>query len=689
MATKTSTAEILGHFLTNRLLRNAGGLERLFGDARLQDRWLLRALGLSRQIEAAPTLSAVEQALSRRYKTLEIMTNTLPRRGPLFTNLAWIGERLGLDPLERRIVEFVALSNLNDLLAKTLDLFGPLRAGEVHNLLAVGLDATKEQIGLALAPTGRLMHSGLIWVALESPWRWESKIGLLHGLVEQLQLPQEDPALLLRSNLRRATAAKLTLHDYDHVGDELKVFRAIIAEASASGRKGINLLVHGPAGTGKTTFVRAVAADLGLEAFDVAHQDRFGNPLKVESRASAMSLGQELLRPGTNLLVLDEAEDLLGGQEPFGEDPRRTQGRVTKAHLNALLEENRLVTIWITNTIRGLDPAYLRRFSQILHLPIPPKATRERILDQTLDGHTVPSGWVSRIAEQEITPGLLVRSVEVGVRAAALDSTQEPSQTVETVLNGHLAALGRPKLHFSRTHQSVPFRPDFINADTDILTVVNGLRQTGYGRVLCHGLPGSGKSAFGRHVAEATGRPLIVRRPSDLLGRYVGDTEGAIAEAFATATKDGAVLQLDEIDGFLGRRDLAHQGWEISMVNELLTQLETYEGLLIATTNRMTAQDEAALRRFDLKVHFQPPTKNQLGGLLETFLNGIGIKATPETLSRVQNLHGITPGDFSLVLRQGNFTPITSAQDFVNRLATELRLKSGGTRKVAGFGGGE
>lgn len=688
MATKTSTAEMRAQFGATRLLLDAGGLEILFADARLQDRRLLRALGLPRQVETAPTLCAVEKALTSRLKTQEVLATSLPRRTPFYKNLAWVCDSLGLEPLERRIVEFVALSVLNDALSRTLELFGPLRAGDVHHLLSVGLAATPEQIGSALAPTGRLMRSGLLWIAVESPWRWEAKIGLLHGLVEQLQLPHEDPALLLRSNFHRAPATELILGDFAHLGDELRVFRAIIAEASATGREGINLLIHGAAGTGKTSFARAVAADLGLEAFDVAHQDRFGNPLKAESRVAAMTLGQELLGSGANLLVLDEAEDLFGGTDSAGEDPRRPQGRVTKAHLNVLLEENRLVTIWIMNSIRGMDPAYLRRFSQVLHLPIPPSPTRERILDQALVGHVVPDGWVRRIAVPEVAPALLVRAVEVGVRAASQDSSRDTCQVVETVLNGHLAALGKPRLPSSQTRQSVSFRPDLINADTDIRIVLDGLRRTGYGRVLCHGLPGSGKSAFGRHVAEATGRPLILRRPSDLLGRYVGDTEGALAEAFATATRDGAVLQLDEIDGFLGRRDLAHQGWEVSMVNELLTQLESYEGLLVATTNRVEAHDEAALRRFDLKLHFQPPTRSQLVGMLETFLAAINMEPTAEEIGLVQDLHGITPGDFSLVLRQGNLNPITTALDFVNRLAMELRLKSGGTRKVVGFGGG-
>ena len=66
---------------------------------------------------------------------------------------------------------------------------------------------------------------------------------------------------------------------------------------------------------------------------------------------------------------------------------------------------------------------------------------------------------------------------------------------------------------------------------------------------------------------------------------YLGETEKIIAQAFEDAQRDDAVLLLDEIDSFLRDRTLSSHSWEVTQVNEQLTQIENYEGVFIATTN--------------------------------------------------------------------------------------------------------
>jgi transitional endoplasmic reticulum ATPase len=64
------------------------------------------------------------------------------------------------------------------------------------------------------------------------------------------------------------------------------------------------------------------------------------------------------------------------------------------------------------------------------------------------------------------------------------------------------------------------------------------------------------------------------------------------------------VLLLDEADSFLQDRTLAHCQWEVTEVNELLTQMEAFDGLFICATNLLDRLDPAALRRFGLKLEF-------------------------------------------------------------------------------------
>ena len=89
------------------------------------------------------------------------------------------------------------------------------------------------------------------------------------------------------------------------------------------------------------------------------------------------------------------------------------------------------------------------------------------------------------------------------------------------------------------------------------------------------------------------------------------------------ANDDDAILLLDEVDSFLQDRRNARHSWEISAVNEMLTQMESYRGLFIASTNLMDNLDEAALRRFDLKISFGYLAAEQITQLLSQHLRQI------------------------------------------------------------------
>ena len=118
------------------------------------------------------------------------------------------------------------------------------------------------------------------------------------------------------------------------------------------------------------------------------------------------------------------------------------------------------------------------------------------------------------------------------------------------------------------------------------------------------GAPGTGKTAFANHLAEQLGLPLLIKRASDILGKYVGQSERNIARMFSQAQKQGALLLLDEADSLLGDRRDARAHWEIIQVNEMLTQMERFDGIFICTSKLMDKLDAASLRRFDFKVKF-------------------------------------------------------------------------------------
>lgn len=109
----------------------------------------------------------------------------------------------------------------------------------------------------------------------------------------------------------------------------------------------------------------------------------------------------------------------------------------------------------------------------------------------------------------------------------------------------------------------------------------------------------------------------MLQSGSDLLDKYIGETEKNIAAMFDKAESTGAVLLLDEADSFLYNRGMAQHSWEVSAVNEFMVRLERFEGVLLATTNRFDSLDKAILRRFHLKVEFGYLSADQLKELIE------------------------------------------------------------------------
>jgi transitional endoplasmic reticulum ATPase len=193
--------------------------------------------------------------------------------------------------------------------------------------------------------------------------------------------------------------------------------------------------------------------------------------------------------------------------------------------------------------------------------------------------------------------------------------------------------------------------------------------------LLLSGPPGTGKSAYARYLAERLDVPVISKRASDLLNAYVGESEKAIARAFKEARDEGALLILDEVDSFLSDRRHAARSWEVSRVNELLTQLEAHAFPVVATTNFMERLDPACLRRFTFKIHLEPMTPFQVRLAFRLFFGR-------DLTGACSDLADLTAGDFRVVRSKADILGIEDPAELIAMLVSESEAKPGRTRQI-------
>jgi SpoVK/Ycf46/Vps4 family AAA+-type ATPase len=192
------------------------------------------------------------------------------------------------------------------------------------------------------------------------------------------------------------------------------------------------------------------------------------------------------------------------------------------------------------------------------------------------------------------------------------------------------------------------------------------------------GPPGAGKSAYARHLAERLDLDVLEKRYSDLSSMWLGESEKAIAAAFEEAADLRAFLILDEADSLLRDRLAAQQSWEITQVNEMLTQMERHPYPFACTTNAPELLDAAAARRFLFKVRFLSMTADQIA---EAYRRAFG--ADPPSF--VLKLSGLTPADFATVVRKASALAERDPRILAQWLEYEAQSKPDASQRKIGF----
>ena len=521
-----------------------------------------------------------------------------------------------------------------------------------------------------LAGRSKLHSAGLVSNKTWGPESMTMDFELLEGLSSFMFLDQGDIDEVLFSHcFKRVQAPALKREDFSHV-KQLDIMIALLTASTGQRVKGTNVLIYGPPGTGKTELVRFLATE-GFELFEVPFNGRGGEPLGESARLANYRLAQIMLRNNPRAVILmDDADMILESAVSFwsvflgGHDADAFTG----GGINRLLEENIVPAIWICNETGGLGGAKQRRFALSIRIDRLPRKAREKVVQKHMSDLDLDPGWLDKLAAKNLPPGIIARCSDTLRLAGVKGPGSENLEPAELVLNGALELGGRRPINFSTSNPAIPFLPEALNSSWDAGSLRRALERSGRGRFLFFGAPGTGKTELARQLAVMLDRELLLKTASDLLDPFVGETEKNIADMFRQAEGQDTMLLVDEADSLFRKRQLAKNSWEVTMVNELLSRMEAFDGILICATNYEDILDPAAMRRFDLRVEFRPMLPEQAWMLFSSLFPG----ADPEKTRQGLDILTLTPGNFATVHRRlSMFSDNIDPQMFLRELREE------------------
>ncbi len=638
-----------------------------------------RARALLRAVEGQPRVrGAVQQHLRAE---LARLTRRETRGGCLQANLEHLQTSFGLTAAEAEYCLFLYLvahcSPADRYFEHHLD--ATKRTGRSHLAVALGLSASQ----LLRAMTGKVRQLGIVeecggWFRVsdefiplfDEPWTSERR--------DRLFRPARPPAVPLEAHLVEPTT---TVH-------LLRLLRP------APTRGPVHLLLYGAPGTGKTSYARGLAEALRLPAYEVL-PDRDN---RVASERAAVLACLNLTNHGSgSLIIVDEADGILGTEAGW-----LVRGEAQdKGWLNHLLEEPGVRMIWIVNRVDGIAESVRRRFAHSVAFRPFGRRERLRIWETVVETHralrVLPREELTALAaEYELGAG----AIESAVRSASLAgarSRRALGRAIRGSLEAHRTLLADGEPARPRDALEEDFTLAAVSASGNLRALLRRLEAADRQlradpsrrlvvNLLFHGPPGTGKSELARHLARHLGREPLVRRASDILSMWVGEAEKALAQAFAEAEHEDAVLILDEVDTFLHSRELAQRSWEVSLVNELLVQLERARGLVIATTNRLEALDPACLRRFQVKLGLDYLTAEGRRLLYARLLAPLA--GSPPHAALLEELAGLPPlaaGDFRVVRDRFALEGGATHAALLVALAEEAELRAQHAGRRVGF----
>ena len=482
---------------------------------------------------------------------------------------------------------------------------------------------------------------------------------------------------------------------WDFYGELASKDGEVLKRMLAAKPKKCNILLYGAPGTGKTSFARSLTKELGRTAWEIKQGDDDGKNMKSEARMMGIQICNDQESADESLMIVDEADELLRGGMSFFDLLFGGGGKSTeKGVMNTMLDEMKIPAVWISNApARSMDESVRRRFDYSICFEELNNAQRVSIWRNVVKKH----GLGELISEEQIADYAVQYTTSAGGISTVLDNVKRLKPEKDKV-DEVVATLMKPHCKLMEVKEENRFLPAKgysleglnIKGKVKLEKVVKAVRNyldASFNaksddkprmNILMFGPPGTGKTEFVKHLGKELDRKVLVMKGSDILDMYVGQSEQNIVKAFRRAEQEHAILFFDEIDGLVQSREMATQSWQVSQVNELLQQMENFDGVMIAATNFCKNLDPAIMRRFTFKLEFGYLDD---AGKRSFFERMFKTELTDAEFGDLKAIRNLVPGDFRTV-RQESFY-LDEAQtnaDLIAALREECLMKKDGDK---------
>jgi transitional endoplasmic reticulum ATPase len=545
-------------------------------------------------------------------------------------------------------------------------------------LLAQATGISSRTISQCITPGSILIQTGLIEIGSDIIMVSDEAGQAIRGeiSIEDFQM----------SRFTRDTKLPFALESFDLEPEDREILLNLLKSPEPC-----SILLYGKPGAGKTEIARAIAQAASLEKLLVPPSIGGSRDSRLHRIHYASFFAQSAV------LIMDEADNILNSEgHSF---MRKNEFTPSKSLLNTFFDQNQAKIIWIVNDHENIHESTLRRFHFKLYFDKLSLRQRELALNLILHKHEQQSlrqlpAIESTLKSDFITPGILDNVIETYARIKRVDSKTDAEAVIPRLLQSH----GPEKNTDSRISASdAGYSLEILNTSGNPQQLVDTARsffaaerRPGSGlNVLLHGLPGTGKTEFVKHLARTCGKDVLFKRGSDLLSMWLGGSEKNIARAFREAETRDSVLLIDEADTFFQPREQAQRSWEVSQTNEFLNQMENHRALLFCCTNLIDRLDAASMRRFHFKLEFRAIAPEKRSAFFCDYFKELmpDLPQNEELQAQLSRLSTLTPGDFRAVKQRFSYQPAASVswQELVAELKKEGSYKTEMRGRAIGF----